>query len=117
MNSIERRCAVVFFADLLLPLRHANLRSGTVYLDRGPRRDSYWGAVSSRTGGMEKLSGSACGAAALLGSLGSYWAAHNEPALPKLLPYLENLRRELSGAAPGDLQAKEPLTEFVYPLF
>jgi hypothetical protein len=117
MSSTENQSAAIFFADLLLPLRHANLRRGVAYLDRGPRRESYWGEVASRTGGIERLSASACDAAALLGSLGNYWVRRNEPSMLQLLPYLEALRQELTGAARADHQATQQLEEFNYPLF
>jgi hypothetical protein len=117
MNSTKHRAAAIFFAELLLPLRLANLRRGVAYLDRGPRRESYWGEVLSRAGGLERHSHSACDAATLLASLGSYWARRNEPDLLQLLPHLEALRKELTGAARVDDQARQELTEFNYPLF
>jgi hypothetical protein len=117
MNPTENRSAAVFFAEMLLPLRHANVRRGAAYLDRGPRRQGYWGDVASRTGGMERLSGAACDPTALLGQLGNYWTQRNEPDLLQLLPYLERLREELVNTARADDQTGEPVTDFVYPLF
>jgi hypothetical protein len=116
MSSTENTSAAIFYAELLLPLRHANLRRGVAYLDRGDRRQSYWGEVASRTGGMELLSKSGCDALALLGLLGSYWALRNDQSLMRLLPHLGALRRELAGDASINDQA-EQLTEFVYPLY
>jgi hypothetical protein len=117
MNSIKNTSATVFFAELLLSLRYANLRRGIAYLDRGPRRESYWGGIASRTGGVMRLPRSACGAANLLESLGEYWERQNEPSLRQLLPNLEALRRDLAGIARADEPGTQPLTEFVYPLF
>ena len=116
MNPTEPGSAAVFFADLILPLRFANVRRGVNYLDRGPRRPSYWGEVISRTGGMECFSGSTCEAAALLGLLGDYWRRQNEPSLRQLLPHLEALRENLTRVERTDKKDEQPLTEFVYPL-
>ncbi|MGP0076805.1 MAG: hypothetical protein ACLPWF_33240 [Bryobacteraceae bacterium] len=109
--------AAALFADMLLPLGHANRRRGIAYLDRGPRRQSYWSGVVSRTGGLAQLNPSACDAGSILASLGDYWARTKEPSLPKLLPRLEELRQELSGAAPSSDGQEPPFTDFVYPLF
>jgi hypothetical protein len=117
MNPTENRSAAVFFAELLLPLRYANLRRGVVYLNRDHRRQSYWSEVASRTGGMERLSSHACGVPALLALLGSYWARRNEQNLQQLLPHLEALCQELIGAPRVDRQAEGQVTEFIYPLF
>jgi hypothetical protein len=117
MNSTEIRSAAAFFAELLLPLRHANVRRGVAYLDRDPRRQGYWCDIASRTGGMERLSGAACDPAALLGRLGSYWGQRNEVDLLQLLPHLERLREELIGTVRGGDQAPQPVTDFIYPLF
>jgi hypothetical protein len=116
MKPTEDKSAEVVFADWLLPLAYANRRRRITYLDRGSRRQSYWSAVKSRTGGMERLSGAACDAAAMLAWVGDYWARTNEPALTKLLPYLEKLRQRLTGGPSSDPQ-EQRLTEFVYPLF
>ena len=117
MNSTNGRAAAIFFADLLLPLRHANLRHGTAYLDRGQRRQSYWSDVASRTGGIERLSSAACDGEALLGSISSYWARRNEQSLLRLVPHLAALRVDLVSAAPMEEHAAERLTEFIYPIF
>ena len=109
--------AEAMFADWLLPLGYANRRRGIAYLERGPRRQSYWAPVISRTGGLERLSGAGCEPAAMLASLGDYWKRTNEPSLPKLLPSLEELRQQLAGATPTKNPEEQGLTEFVYPLF
>jgi hypothetical protein len=115
MSSIENTFAAIFFAELLLPLRHANLRSNIAYLDRGRKRESYWSGIATRTGGIERLSSTGCNAAVLLGLLGSYWERSNERNLLQLLPHLERLRQELGSVASMSDQA-EQLTEFIYPL-
>jgi hypothetical protein len=117
MNSIERELAAAFFADLLLPLRHANLRRGIRYLDRSSNLPSYWGEVVSRTGGLERLSKSACDASVLLDLLCSYWQRNREPDLPQLLPYLERLRQDLIDAGISNKPSEPEPLEFVYPLF
>jgi hypothetical protein len=116
MSSTDSESAARFFADLLLPLHHANARRGIAYLDRGPKRASYWGEVASRTGGMERLS-STSDAAAMLSVLGGYWQRRNETDLLQLLPYLQKLQQELTGATPREDSTDTPLQEFVYPLF
>jgi hypothetical protein len=117
MKPTENRSAEVFFAELLLPLHYANSRRGIVYLDRDRQRQSHWCAVASRTGGMERLESSACGMPALLALLESYWARRNEGSLLQLLPHLEALSQELTGAKREDDQAEAKLTEFIYPLW
>jgi hypothetical protein len=117
LSSTEGRAAAIFFAEFLLPLAQANSRKGVVYLDRGGGRlSSYWQAVATRTGGLERLSGQSCCPSALLRRLGDYWACREEPDLPQLLPHLEALRRELTDPAhsePPDYR----LNDFVYPMF
>jgi hypothetical protein len=117
MSSIDNTSAAIFFAELLLPLRYTNLRRGIAYLYRGQRRQSYWGEVASRTGGMERLSSAGCDATALLSSLGGYWVLRHESNLLQLLPHLERLGQELAGTASTKDQAADQLTEFRYPLF
>jgi hypothetical protein len=117
MNSIERRLAATFFADLLLPLRHANLRRGIRYLDRSSKPPGYWGDIVSRTGGLERLSKSACDASVLLRLLGIYWQQNREPYLAQLLPHLERLREDLIKAGISSGPSGPEPTEFVYPLF
>ena len=113
----ENTRAAALFADLLLPLAHANRRRSIAYLDREARRQSYWSDVVSRTGGMERVAPSACDAGSILASLSDYWARTKEPSLPKLLPQLEELRQELAGTKPSKDQQEPPFSDFVYPLF
>jgi hypothetical protein len=117
MNSIEHQLAAAFFANLLLPLRRANLRRGICYLNRASKQPSYWGEVVSRTGGLERLSNSACDASVLLSLLGSYWQRNREPDLPQLLPDLERLRQDLVDGGISNKPSEPEPTEFVYPLF
>jgi hypothetical protein len=117
MNPIEGHAAEVFFAELLLPLRRANLRRGVDYLDGLERGVSHWGRVVSRTGGIERLLGAACDPDHLLEQLGNYWRGRNEPHLEELLPYLRALRQSLLDSSPADPHSERAPTEFVYPLY
>lgn len=114
MNSTENKAAI-FFADVLLPLRYANLRRGVAYLDRGPQRTSYWSDVASRTGGMQRLPEFSSDFS-MLGLLGKYWEQRNEGDLLRLLPLLGRLRQDVIATPTSDRDA-QPLTEFIYPLF
>jgi hypothetical protein len=116
MSSTDDQSAAVLFADLLLPLHYASRRRGIAYLDRGPDRPTYWGEVVSRTGGLERLP-AGCDRAVMLRSLGEYWRRHDRKDFLQLLPQLEKLQQELSGAAGGDDGSDTPLPEFVYPLY
>jgi len=115
MNSTENKAAI-FFANVLLPLRYANLRKGATYLDRGRHRTSYWSDIASRTGGMQQLSDSSADFSSVLGLLGKYWEQRNEGYLLRLLPLLAIIRQDLV-ATPASHHDAKPLTEFVYPLF
>lgn len=117
MSPIDRMHAKCFFADLLLPLRNANLRKNVHYLARTAPHTTCWSKVVSRTGGLEKLSASTSNASALFERLGQYWASQNEGNLTKLLPYLVTLRQEMTGSQPQSADQEPKLTEFVYPMF
>ena len=60
-----------------------------------------------------------CDPARLLDQLAEYWRASGDPALPRLLPYLKQLREWLAAeaaAAPAAGKHAE-LSDSVYPLF
>jgi len=116
MSATEYFKARVFFADLLLPLKRANMRRNVRYLNCDRSSATYWKSIASRTGGLERMPIPSCGAAGLIGRLGLYWEAQSDSDLPRLIPHVLALREEFSGY----LQAKgdgEIQTEFVYPLF
>jgi hypothetical protein len=117
MSPIDKVPAKFFFAELLLPIKHANTRKGIRYLRVGSPGSSTWQAVSSRTGGMERLSASKCAATALLDSLNLYWANQKDSNLLKLLPYIVALRQELIDKPPAEDNAEGHVPDFVYPLF
>jgi hypothetical protein len=108
--------AAVFFAELLLPLRRAQMRRGSAYLDRGPPRASYWAPIASRTGGIESLTGSQCNFAGALTLLEQYWQEHQERDLLQLVAHLERLQAQLQ-ASPSTQDTAGAVPEFVYPLF
>jgi len=83
-----------FFADLLLPLKRANMRKGVYYL-RLLQGESSWGNIASRTNGLEKLSIARGGAVGILELLGQYWATQDDRNLPKLIPELLALRQKI----------------------
>jgi hypothetical protein len=117
MSPIEKVPAKYFFAELLLPLKHANSRKNIHYMRLRSSESSTWEPVSSRTGGMEKVSASNCSATALLNSLSVHWGNQSESDLIKFLPYLMALREELMEQRPLKDETNGRVPDFVYPLF
>jgi hypothetical protein len=117
MSQIDRVPARSFFADLLLPLKHANTRKNVHYFGRTAPPESCWQPVRSRTGGIEKLSATTSAGPSLLELLAQYWATQNDVNLPRLFPFLVALRQELVESHPPENEPEPRLTEFVYPLF
>jgi hypothetical protein len=105
-----------FLAGVILPLHHFNARRGVSYLNLTPEAESLWGPVISRTGGLERIPADQCGGAGLLARLGGYWAARGDKSLPKLVPHLVSLRREILDGRPEDAE-DDGVSDFVYPLF
>jgi hypothetical protein len=116
-TQINRVPGRSFFADLLLPLKYANTRRNVHYFSRIAPQAACWQPVISRTGGLQKLSASSSRGLALLELLGEYWVSQKDSNLPKLLPYLVTLRRELVESLPAGDEQEPRLTEFVYPIF
>ena len=117
MNSTERVSARSFVAELLLPLKRANMRNNIRYVNCDARKSTHWEPVVSRTGGMERLSLINNSGPALLASLEQYWRSNNDVNLPKLLPYLLALRQQIIETRPVESDKEPRLSEFVYPLF
>ena len=119
MSQTDNDPAALFYASMLLPLSHANLRRGVHYFSRGPDPacESYWEPPASRTGGSERLSATAQGADALLDALGRYWRSHNEQVLSRLLPGLEAVRQNLTQGRTADQEKEASVPDFVYPLY
>jgi hypothetical protein len=92
------------------------MRRGSAYLDRGPRRESYWSPIASRTGGIEQLSASQCSFTGVLALLEKYWRLRNERDLLQLVAHLKRLHGEMQ-ALPAQEDAGRAVPEFVYPLF
>jgi hypothetical protein len=120
MSLIDGGTPEAFFANLLLPLKRHNAAGRAVYFAREPNaaQETYWQEIATRTGGIGSVPAN-CDAAALLDQLSEYWRANGDPALPRLLPYLKQLREALAdeaAAAPADSKDSE-LSDSVYPLF
>jgi hypothetical protein len=116
----DLRVFEVFFADLLLPLHHANQRCNVHYFAQCPdgTRTSYWEPSTSRAaGGVERLRIGEGDGAALLARLADYWTEVGEPLLPQLRLDMEALWQNLydPGIDSADDSAAVPVT--VYPLF
>ena len=120
MSLIDGGTPEAFFANLLLPLRRHNVSRRVQYFAREPdwAAETYWQEISTRTGGLGSVPAN-CDPVALLDQLAEYWRASGDPALPRLLPYLKQLREALAAeaaAAPAGGKDAE-LSDSVYPLF
>jgi hypothetical protein len=117
MSQIDDWPARSFFADLLIPLQHANTRRHKKYLSRASDTTSYWRPPLSRTGGSARLSAAACDGSTLLQMLAQYWAAQDDRELPKLLPHLLELHRQIVAPHARADTEETHLPEFIYALF
>jgi len=117
MSPTDELSADLYFADLLLSLKHAMQRRGEHFFAGGSDTEAqtYWEEVATRTGGVGRLPVVGRDGAALLVLLGHYWRARGEAHLSKLLPGLEALRQQLA-AAPEAQEQTPRLTDFVYPM-
>jgi len=122
MSLIDGRTPEAFFANLLLPLKRHNASRGVEYFALRPdaTQETYWQEIATRTGGLGTVPAN-CDPVALLDQLAEYWRANGDPALPRLLPYLKQLREALAAdtaAAPAPASGKDAeLSDSVYPLF
>jgi hypothetical protein len=120
MSLIDGGTPEAFFANLLQPLKRHNASRRAQYFAREPDQtaETYWQEIATRTGGLGNVPADS-DPAGLLDQLAEYWRAGGDPALPRLLPYLKQLREALAAeaaAAPAD--GKDPeLSDSVYPLF
>jgi hypothetical protein len=117
MRQTDRIRPQFFFAELLLPLHDAVARRNIHYLKLDREPESYWRPVASRTGGLERLCAAQCGGDAMLERLARYWAARGDVDLPKLVPYLIALRRDIGDTEPRGVEERSEVGDFVYPLF
>jgi hypothetical protein len=120
MILIDAATPEAFFANLLLPLKRHNASRQVRYFERLPDAGAatYWQEVATRTGGLGTVPAN-CDPTGLLDHLAEYWRQSGDPALPRLLPYLQQLRQALAAeaaAAPAGDKAAE-LPDSVYPLF
>jgi hypothetical protein len=116
MNPTDGVKPESFYAQFILPLSRANLRMGVRYLNRERRPGSYWGPVTSRTGGLAKIPAEEANGEAMLKRLGRHWQAEGDKLLPKLAPLLGDLRRAILEPS-VEIDAEPALPDFVYPLF
>ena len=120
MSLIDGGTPEAFFANLLLPLKRHNTARGVRHFARAPdaAQETYWQEIATRTGGIGNVPAN-CDPATLLDQLAEHWRASGDPALPRLLPYLKQLREalaaEAAAASTGDKDAD--LSDSVYPLF
>jgi len=120
MSLIDGATPEAFFANLLLPLKRHNASRGVRYFARepDPAAPSYWQGIATCTGGLGSVPAN-CDPAGLLDQLAEYWRTSGDPALPRLLPYLKQLREALAAeaaAAPAGGKDAE-VSDSVYPLF
>lgn len=118
MNLTDETSPDLFFAELLLSLKHYMARRGEhFFVTHGDAAaDSHWETVATRTGGVTRLPVTGRDAASLLEALGPYWTAQGEERLLQLLPGLRALREQAAGGAPVDATKTAHVSDFVYPL-
>ena len=116
-----RREARNFFAEWLLPLKHARLRRGQHYFPTAPdaQVQSYWQAPVSRGGGLQRCPLTEADASALLAALSPYWLAQGDADLSMLGEALESLRQQLTqDAGPASSMDRPRSPSYsAYPLF
>jgi hypothetical protein len=116
-----RREASSFFAEWLLPLKHARLRRGQHYFQTRPDAQvpSYWQAPESRGGGLQRCPLQEADAGALLAALATHWLAQGDADLAMLSEALESLRQQLAQDADPSASADRPRAPSysAYPLF
>ena len=110
-----------FFAEWLLPLKHARLRRGQHYFQVVPdaKAPTYWQPPESRSGGLQRCSLAEADASALLAALAPHWLAEGDADLAMLSDALESLRQHLTreaDAAPSSDKPRSP-SYSAYPLF
>jgi hypothetical protein len=116
-----RREAGNFFAEWLLPLKHARLRRGQHYFHGAPDAQvpSYWQAPASRSGGLQHCPLQEADASALLAALVPHWLAEGDADLAMLAVALESLRQQLTQQADAASTEDRPRSPSysAYPLF
>ncbi|MGM9485733.1 hypothetical protein [Ideonella sp. YS5] len=116
-----RREAQSFFAEWLLPLKHARLRRGQHYFQIVPANTAptYWQTPESRSGGLQRCSLAEADASALLAALAPHWLAQGDADLAMLSDALESLRQQLTREADSVPSSDKPRSPSysAYPLF
>jgi hypothetical protein len=116
-----RREACNFFAEWLLPLKHARLRRHQHYFQTMPdaQAPSYWQAPASRGVGLQRCPLAEADASALLAALSPYWLAQGDADLAMLADALESLRQQLAQDANSAASMDRPRSPSysAYPLF
>jgi hypothetical protein len=117
----SHREAKNFFADWLLPLKHARLRRGQRYFQTKPdaATASYWQPTTSRSGGLQRCPLAEADASALLAALPQHWLAEGDADLAMLSDALESLRQQLTREADSAPSTEGPRSPSysAYPLF
>lgn len=117
----DRREARNFFAEWLLPLKHARLRRHQHYFETmpDPQAPSYWQTPASRGGGVQRCPLAEADASALLAALPPHWLAQGDADLAMLAEALESLRQQLAQDANPATSMDRPRSPSysAYPLF
>jgi hypothetical protein len=116
-----RREARNFFAEWLLPLKHARLRRHQHYFQISPdaQAQSYWQAPASRGTGCQRCMLAEADASALLAALPPHWLAQGDADLAMLAEALESLRQQLTQEADpaSSMDRSRSPSYSAYPLF
>jgi len=116
-----RREACNFYAEWLLPLKHARLRRGQHYFHARPDAQipSYWLAPASRSGGIQRCPLQEADPGGLLAALAPHWLAQGDADLAMLSEALESLRQQLTQDAEPSSGVDRPRSPSysAYPLF
>ncbi|HTW72088.1 MAG TPA: hypothetical protein VME47_19545 [Acetobacteraceae bacterium] len=118
MNPTDEISPDLFFADMLLSLKHAMARRGEHFFPaRGDAAaESHWEPVATRTGGVGRLPVTGRDADSLLDALAVYWQTNGEAKLTQLQSGLKALRRQARAGGPADPGKAAQVSDFVYPL-
>jgi hypothetical protein len=112
----SRAAPIVGGQCFLLPLKHANARRDVHYLRRSGQSATIWRRWCHGPEGWKNSPAASSTGAALLELLRRYWVKQDAKNLPKLIPYLVDLRRELVESHPVKDDQEPRLSEFVYPI-
>lgn len=119
VSLADDRPAREFFADWLLPLKHARLRRGLRFFELLPDQTlaSYWAEPVSRSGGVQHCPLAEADASALIAALAPHWLALGQDELLTLSEPLEALRQQQAQAPAPAADARRVPSYSAYPLF